>query len=83
MVKHIMERFDSLLPYNQSVSIFDSVPWNLPGYGPVNIEDATGKISACSVFSPVNIPDRNKAAMDGYAVKHQDTDNASVHNFRP
>ena len=80
MVKRIMERFESLLPYSEAVSIFDAVPWNLPGYGPVNIEDAAGKISACSVFSPVNIPDRNKAAMDGYAVKHQDTVNASVHN---
>jgi molybdopterin molybdotransferase len=80
MVKHIMERFDSLLPYREAISIFDAVPWNLPGYETVNIEDAAGRISACSVFSTVNIPDKNKAAMDGYAVRHQDAANASDHN---
>ena len=80
MVKHIMERFDSLMPYREAVLIFDGVPWNLPDHDTVNIEDAAGKISACNVFSPVDIPDKNKAAMDGYAVKHLDTVNASDHN---
>ncbi|WMT51008.1 MAG: molybdopterin molybdotransferase MoeA [Ferroplasma sp.] len=80
MVKRIMERFESLLPYSEAVSIFDAVPWHLPGRERVNIEDAAGKISACSVFSPMDIPDKNKAAMDGYAVKHINTSNASDHN---
>lgn len=80
MVKHIMERFDSLLSYIEAISIFDAVHWNLPGCEIVEVEHASGKISASRILSPVNIPDKNKAAMDGYAVNHQDTVNASDHN---
>ncbi len=80
MVKHIMNRFDTLLPLREAVEIFDATQWNLPGCETLNIEYSSGKISTSSVYSNVNIPGENKAAMDGYAVKYMDTLNASDHN---
>ena len=41
---------------------------------------ASGRVLAGDVFSPLNVPPFDRAAMDGYAVKAEDTQGASASN---
>ncbi|MEM2136615.1 MAG: molybdopterin molybdotransferase MoeA [Candidatus Methanomethylicia archaeon] len=46
----------------------------------IGIEEALGRINFEDIISPMNIPPFNRAAMDGYAVKAEDTNSASIKN---
>jgi len=46
----------------------------------LNIEKAVGRILAEDIFSSVNVPHFNRSAVDGYAVKAEDTFGASKAN---
>jgi molybdopterin molybdotransferase len=80
MAKHTMKGFDSLLPYKEALSVFDSEQWHMPGITEKNLDNAAGKISCENIFSPLDIPGQDKSAMDGYAVRSSDTLNATSRN---
>ena len=80
MAKHTMKGFDSLLPYKSALSIFKGEKWTYPDSIQLTLDSAGGKISSGEIISTVNIPDKNKSAMDGYALKSIDTLNATPAN---
>jgi molybdopterin molybdotransferase len=41
------------------------------------ITDAAGRVAACDVFAPINVPPFAKSAMDGYAVRAKDVAGAA------
>jgi len=47
----------------------------------VSIEDALGRVTAMSIFAPVDLPSFDRSAVDGYAVRAEDTFGAS--QFKP
>lgn len=47
---------------------------------PVGLEDAAGRVLACEVVAPVAVPGFARAAMDGYAVRGEETFGASDYN---
>ncbi|WP_038074447.1 gephyrin-like molybdotransferase Glp [Treponema sp. C6A8] len=42
------------------------------------ISEAYGRIAACDIFAPINVPPFAKSAMDGYAVRAADLEGASA-----
>ena len=80
MAKHTMKGFDSLIQYNIALSIFKGEKWVYPNSIQLPLDSAGGKISSGEIISSVNIPDKNKSAMDGYALKSTDTLNATPAN---
>ncbi|MCL4453731.1 molybdopterin molybdotransferase MoeA [Ferroplasma sp.] len=80
MAKHTMKGFDSLLSYKSALSIFKDEKWLYPDSIQLPLINAPGKISSEEIISSVNVPDRNKSAMDGYALRSIDTLNATPAN---
>ncbi|MEM4310857.1 MAG: molybdopterin molybdotransferase MoeA [Nitrososphaerales archaeon] len=50
------------------------------GYEEVNLLDSLDRVNYENIFSEVDIPSVNRAAMDGYSVKADDTLGATKHN---
>ncbi|RLF09723.1 MAG: molybdopterin molybdenumtransferase MoeA [Thermoprotei archaeon] len=48
----------------------------------VPLTEAYGRVSAVDLVSPINVPHFNRSAVDGYAVKAEDTFGASPHSPR-
>lgn len=46
----------------------------------IPIADCCGRVLAEDIISPINVPEFNRSAMDGYAVKSSDTEDASSDN---
>jgi len=49
---------------------------------PASILDAPGQVLAEDIYSSINIPPLDNAAMDGYAIQARDTEGASPHSPR-
>ncbi|MHA1409044.1 MAG: molybdopterin molybdotransferase MoeA [Candidatus Odinarchaeia archaeon] len=75
-----MKGFQSTTPIDKALEIFTSRLTYTPQTETVRIEDALGRIIAEDIFSPIDLPPFNRSAMDGYAVKSQETIGASVNN---
>ncbi|MHA1835820.1 MAG: gephyrin-like molybdotransferase Glp, partial [Candidatus Odinarchaeia archaeon] len=81
MVKDIrMKGFSHTLSIEQSLKVFLSKLKLTYKTEIVKVEDAYRRVLAEDVFSKLNSPAFNRAAMDGYAVKANDTCGASVFN---
>lgn len=78
--KHIMEGFDKFISYDDAMNIFDSMNWKYPGKENININSSLNMISYDNVYSDQDIPEFNKSAVDGYALKSSDIINAAINN---
>ena len=47
------------------------------GLEKINILDGRGRVIGENIFAPRNIPSADNSAMDGYAVRHNDTKGAT------
>jgi len=59
---------------------FDSVKLKEPEVEEVKIDEALGRVLAEDIYSEYDVPPFDRAAMDGYAVRAEDTVGASVTN---
>ena len=73
--------FKTLTKVDEALKLIDErVTHKVEGYEEVEISEAMNRICYEDVISPVNVPPFNRAAMDGYAVKAEDTTSASIKN---
>ena len=79
-MKHIMEGFDKFISYKEAVNIFNSIKWEYPAYENVGINNSINRIIYNDILSNMDVPEFDKSAVDGYAVRSVDTLNASVNN---
>ncbi len=79
-MKHIMEGFDKFISYNDAINIFDSIEWKYPDKENIDINNSLNRISYDDVYSNMDIPEFNKSAVDGYALRSEDVINASINN---
>jgi molybdopterin biosynthesis enzyme len=75
-----MEGFDKFISYGDAINIFDSMNWKYPGKENININSSLNRISYGNVYSDQDIPEFNKSAVDGYALKSSDIINAAINN---
>ncbi|TFF88644.1 MAG: molybdopterin molybdenumtransferase MoeA [Promethearchaeota archaeon] len=71
--------FKSFKPVNETIKLLSSHLSVMPEEK-VDTIDALGRILAQNIKSPVDIPHFSRSAMDGYAVKAEDTFGASLKN---
>jgi len=70
-------RYLSLTPYDEAIRIMKDV---FPPIGiteRVTIDQATGRMTAEPIYAPYSVPEVNLAAMDGIAVRSEETKGAS------
>lgn len=70
---HMKRRYLSLTQYDEAIRIMKEV---FPPTGMterVSIEHATGRVTAEPIYAPYPVPEVNLAAMDGIAVRSEDT----------
>ncbi|MDK2854739.1 MAG: molybdopterin molybdotransferase [Thermococcaceae archaeon] len=68
--------FLKVVPLEEALKIIDSLPLE-PKIEEVALEDALGRVLAEDINSPIDVPPFDRATVDGYAVRSQDTWNAS------
>ncbi len=64
--------FDSLMPVDEARERMQASMQPISGTESVALSDATGRVLANDVVSPVNVPGFTNSAMDGYAIKASD-----------
>ncbi len=75
-------------PFRETISVEDAKALALEAASPVDrleriaLSDASGRVLATSVHSPIDVPPFDRAAMDGYAVIAGDTFSASRDNAK-
>ncbi len=76
----------TMRPFRDTIAVEDAKALALEAAIPVDrvesisLGDATGRVLATSVISPIDVPPFDRAAMDGYAVIASDTFGASRDN---
>ncbi|MBS7620172.1 molybdenum cofactor biosynthesis protein [Candidatus Bathyarchaeota archaeon] len=76
-----MKPFRSLIPRAEAMNIISSSITPIERVESILLEDSYGRIIAEDVIATFHVPPFDRSAMDGYAVKAQDTYGAS--NFSP
>lgn len=71
--------FLKVVPLEEALNIINSLPLE-PKIEDVTLEEALGRVLAEDVRSPIDVPPFDRAKVDGYAVRSQDTWNASESN---
>jgi molybdopterin molybdotransferase len=76
-----MKGFKALLPVDNAISlVLDRFGDWIPGPEEVRLESGCGRVSAERVTSSVDIPPFDRSAVDGYAVRSEDTYSSSHSN---
>ncbi len=75
-----MKPFGALLPFEQAIKVVDESIETISRTEVVGIDDAVGRVLAEDIVATQNTPPFNRAAMDGYAVKAEDTSGAGQDN---
>jgi len=76
-----MVGFPSLLPVEPAFnSLLKNVDIKQPRIKTVGLEDSLGRVCGENIKSPVDVPDFDRSAVDGYAVRAEDTFGASPTN---
>ncbi|MFC1943284.1 gephyrin-like molybdotransferase Glp [Chloroflexota bacterium] len=68
-----MKPFGALLPFEEAKRIVEINIKPISRVETVNIDDASGRVLAEDVVADLSVPSFDRAAMDGYAVKAEDT----------
>ena len=71
-----MKPFGALLPFEQAKKVVDENIKPIGRTETVGIDEAVGRVLAEDIVATQNTPPFNRAAMDGYAVKAEDTSGA-------
>lgn len=71
--------FLKVVSLEKALEIINSFPLK-PTIEEIEIEEAHGRILAEDIISPIDVPPFDRASVDGYALKSQDTWNASESN---
>jgi molybdenum cofactor synthesis domain-containing protein len=58
--------------------VLNNLPRTRPGSETVDVQNALGRILSQDLIAPIDIPPFDRAAMDGFAVKAEDTYGASI-----
>ncbi len=72
-----MKPFGALLPFEQAIKVVDEHIEPVTRTEVIGIDEAVGRVLAEDIIATQNTPPFNRAAMDGYAVKAEDTSGAS------
>jgi len=72
--------FGTLIPFDQAIKLVDESIKPLSRTEVIGIDDAVGRVLAEDIVATQNTPPFNRAAMDGYAVKAEDTSGAGQDN---
>ena len=75
-----MRPFGALLSFAEAKAIVDANIQPLTRAEPVRIDDAIGRVLAADIAATVNVPSFERATMDGYAVRAEDTFGAGQFN---
>ena len=71
--------FKHLTPTNEALkTIIDKLPQTTPNVEDIPVNQALDRILGKNLFSPVDVPPFDRAAMDGFAVRAEDTYGASA-----
>jgi len=77
----ILSSFKTLTKVDEALKLIDEkVTYKVEGYEEIEISEAVNRICYEDIISPINVPPFTRAAMDGYAVKAEDTTSASIKN---
>jgi len=71
--------FLKVVPLEKALDIINSLPLNAK-MEEIPLQNALGRILAEDVTSPINVPPFDRATVDGYAVKSENTWNANESN---
>ena len=72
-----MKPFGALLPFEEAINVVDKHITPINRTEVINIDEAIGRVLAEDIISSQNTPPFNRSAMDGYAVKAEDTSGAT------
>lgn len=75
-----MREFKKLTPYREALSILLNDLAEIGEVGEVPLESALGRVLAEDVVSPMDSPPFDRAAVDGYALRAEDTFQAREYN---
>lgn len=73
-----MKPFRQLISFEEAKRIIMENTQEMERIEEVNIVDAVDRVLAADIYAPFNVPGFKRAAMDGYAVRAEDTFNASL-----
>lgn len=79
---HGMRPLEHLVPFDEAQRLLGSLPLQPLPIDEVPLDGADGRVLAEAVRSTVDVPAFDKSAMDGYAVRAEDTYGASLHGPR-
>lgn len=68
-----MGEFKKLTPYRDAFSMMINDIEELPGSEELPLDEALGRVLARDVVSPIDLPPFDRAAVDGYAIRGEDT----------
>jgi molybdopterin molybdotransferase len=68
-----MREFKKLMPYREALSILLDDLSEIPEVEEIPLDEARGRVLAEDVVSPIDSPPFDRAAVDGYAVRAEDT----------
>jgi len=71
--------FLKVVPLEEALNVINSLPLE-PKIEDVTLEEGLGRVLAENISSPIDVPPFDRAKVDGYAVRSQDTWNASESN---
>ena len=77
-----MTLFRRLLPREEALRLIEMHVKPIERTETIPLEEAYGRVLARDVVSPIDVPPFDRAAMDGYAVRAEDTYGASIHKPR-
>ncbi|MHC1610825.1 MAG: molybdopterin molybdotransferase MoeA [Candidatus Methanospirareceae archaeon] len=75
-----MKLFRRLIPLDEALATLSSYAEARREIEEIRFEDALNRVLAEDVFSPMDIPPFDRAAMDGYAIRGEDSFGATPHN---
>lgn len=75
-----MKPFRQLISFEEAKKIITENTQEMERSEEVDIVDAVDRVLAADIYAPFNVPGFKRAAMDGYAVRAEDTFNASLTN---
>src|SRR5215472_14492391 len=73
-----MRPFTSVMPFEDAVRLVMAAAEPTTRTEQVRLAEADGRVLACDVVAPADVPAFDRAAMDGYAVRAEDTAGASA-----
>jgi molybdopterin molybdotransferase len=75
-----MREFKKLTPYREALSLLLNDLEEIPEVEEVPLDEALGRILAEDIVSPIDSPPFDRAAVDGYALRAEDTFQAREYN---